>query len=58
MPRRPFGQANGFCRGISERRKGKRIAVPVRIEPKVYFASERTFLVRPYLSKTRTLTWG
>jgi hypothetical protein len=25
---------------------GKRIAVPVRIEPKVYFASERTFLVR------------
>ncbi|KAF9648672.1 SPX-domain-containing protein [Thelephora ganbajun] len=24
--------------------KGKRIAVPVRIEPKVYFASERTFL--------------
>lgn len=26
--------------------KGKRIAVPVRIEPKVYFASERTFLVR------------
>lgn len=27
--------------------KGKRVAVPVRIEPKVYFASERTFLVRP-----------
>jgi hypothetical protein len=26
--------------------KGKRVAVPVRIEPKVYFASERTFLVR------------
>jgi hypothetical protein len=25
---------------------GKRIAVPVRIEPKVYFAAERTFLVR------------
>lgn len=24
--------------------KGKRVAVPVRIEPKVYFASERTFL--------------
>ena len=24
---------------------GKRIAVPVRVEPKVYFASERTFLV-------------
>jgi hypothetical protein len=24
---------------------GKRIAVPVRIEPKVYFANERTFLV-------------
>lgn len=27
--------------------KGKRVAVPVRIEPKVYFATERTFLVRP-----------
>jgi hypothetical protein len=26
---------------------GKRIAVPVRVEPKVYFANERTFLVRP-----------
>ena len=26
--------------------EGKRVAVPVRIEPKVYFASERTFLVR------------
>lgn len=25
--------------------EGKRVAVPVRIEPKVYFASERTFLV-------------
>jgi hypothetical protein len=25
---------------------GKRIVVPVRIEPKVYFATERTFLVR------------
>ena len=25
---------------------GKRIAIPVRVEPKVFFASERTFLVR------------
>ena len=25
--------------------RGKRVAVPVRIEPKVYFAAERTFLV-------------
>lgn len=25
---------------------GKRVSVPVRIEPKVYFAAERTFLVR------------
>jgi hypothetical protein len=24
---------------------GKHIAIPVRIEPKVYFAAERTFLV-------------
>lgn len=29
---------------------GKRISVPVRIEPKVYFAAERTFLVRHLLS--------
>ena len=28
---------------------GKRIAIPVRVEPKVYFASERTFLVRVLL---------
>jgi hypothetical protein len=28
---------------------GKRIAVPVRIEPKVYFAAERTFFVRVLL---------
>ena len=34
--------------------EGKRIAVPVRIEPKVYFASERTFLVRfPSLAESR-----
>jgi hypothetical protein len=33
---------------------GKRISVPVRIEPKVYFAAERTFLVRHlYLIRTR-----
>lgn len=25
--------------------KGKRVAIPIRIEPKVYFATERTFLV-------------
>jgi len=28
--------------------QGKSIAVPVRIEPKVYFATERTFLVRAH----------
>ena len=28
---------------------GKRIAVPIRIEPKVYFAAERTFFVRARL---------
>ncbi len=42
------GVPNGEDR-LLERRwkapKGKRIAVPVRIEPKVYFAAERTFLV-------------
>ena len=30
--------------------RGKRIAVPVRIEPKVYFAAERTFFVSLLLS--------
>ncbi|CAG8481067.1 4911_t:CDS:2 [Ambispora gerdemannii] len=29
---------------INAEYKGKRVAVPVRIEPKVYFANERTFL--------------
>lgn len=28
---------------------GKKIAVPVRVEPKVYFAQERTFLVRVHI---------
>ena len=50
---------------------GKRIAVPVRIEPKVYFAAERTFLVsaarvyigslahvlRPEMAALRHLHW-
>lgn len=38
---------------------GKRIAVPVRIEPKVYFATERTFLVSSlllYMYKTYSKT--
>ena len=35
---------------------GKRIAIPVRIEPKVYFATERTFLVRIKLSPFRPLS--
>lgn len=30
---------------------GKKIAVPVRVEPKVYFANERTFLVSVLLRK-------
>jgi hypothetical protein len=36
--------------------KGKKIYVPVRVEPKVYFAAERTFLgwVSPLLSFTST----
>ena len=39
---------------------GKKIAVPVRIEPKVYFATERTFLVRfhPVYGCPLTLTQG
>ena len=35
---------------------GKRVAIPVRIEPKVYFASERTFLVRLPSSETHELS--
>lgn len=38
--------------------KGKRIAVPVRIEPKVYFAAERTFLVCVSLSRILFLFHG
>ena len=36
--------------------KGKRIHVPVRVEPKVFFAAERTFLswVRPFLPPSLT----
>lgn len=33
---------------------GKHIAIPVRIEPKVYFAAERTFLVRFFFVSSRT----
>ena len=36
---------------------GKRIAVPVRVEPKVYFAAERTFLVGFCASIIRQPDW-
>jgi len=36
--------------------EGKKIAVPVRIEPKVYFAAERTFLVSPWFWPFSTQT--
>lgn len=45
----PTGNENGNDRILTREwhaPSGKRIAVPVRIEPKVYFATERTFLVR------------
>jgi hypothetical protein len=45
----PGGNQNGDDRVLTREWRaptGKRIAVPVRIEPKVYFAAERTFLVR------------
>jgi vacuolar transporter chaperone complex subunit 4 len=45
----PVGNENGDDRVLTREWRapmGKRIAVPVRIEPKVYFAAERTFLVR------------
>ena len=35
---------------------GKRISIPVRIEPKVYFAAERTFLVSSFISLRLKLT--
>ena len=34
--------------------RGKRIAVPVRIEPKVYFAAERTFFVSALLDRSKS----
>lgn len=43
----PGGNQNGDDRVLTREWRaptGKRIAVPVRIEPKVYFAAERTFL--------------
>jgi hypothetical protein len=48
----PGGNQNGDDRVLTREwhaPTGKRIAVPVRIEPKVYFAAERTFLVRVLL---------
>jgi hypothetical protein len=45
----PTGNENGDDRILTREwhaPSGKRIAIPVRIEPKVYFATERTFLVR------------
>jgi len=47
MPQR--GDAMGIPRGSTQRTRfhapaGKRIHVPVRVEPKVFFAAERTFL--------------
>ena len=37
--------------------EGKKIAVPVRIEPKVIFANERTFLVNRLYFFTRVKSW-
>lgn len=45
----PTGNEDGDDRMLTREwhaPSGKRIVVPVRIEPKVYFATERTFLVR------------
>lgn len=52
----PGGNQNGDDRVLTREwhaPTGKRIAVPVRIEPKVYFAAERTFLVRVLLFSSR-----
>lgn len=48
----PTGNENGNDRTLTREwhaPSGKRIVVPVRIEPKVYFATERTFLVRVHV---------
>lgn len=45
--RNPMGkskQAYGQAPGIMSSMNGKRIVLPVRVEPKVFFANERTFL--------------
>ena len=39
------GAVSGNDRTMVKDWRGKRISVPVRVEPKVYFAAERTFLV-------------
>ena len=39
------GAVSGNDRMMVKDWRGKRISVPVRVEPKVYFAAERTFLV-------------
>ncbi|KIJ51444.1 hypothetical protein M422DRAFT_26858 [Sphaerobolus stellatus SS14] len=46
QPRVPRDLGNGEIEFVRQWRaeNGKRIAVPVRVEPKVYFATERTFL--------------
>ncbi len=47
----PTSNTNGDDRILTREWRapsGKRIVVPVRIEPKVYFATERTFLVRAH----------
>lgn len=36
--------SHGRSSSVRERTENKRIAVPVRVEPKVFFANERTFL--------------
>jgi hypothetical protein len=56
----PAGNENGDDRILTREwhaPSGKRIAIPVRIEPKVYFATERTFLVRcQYLVLTQVFS--
>jgi hypothetical protein len=45
-----FDEETNFIRDFVAQ-PGKRIAVPVRVEPKVYFAQERTFLVSDCVRK-------
>ncbi|GAA6057702.1 hypothetical protein JCM3770_002652 [Rhodotorula araucariae] len=44
LPRRRCARRRPSTQPLLQRSRDKRIALPVRVEPKVFFANERTFL--------------